>query len=151
MTKWRWIILAVLTIGLVVSGGAWVIQRNPTMGGQQYNKESFLKLVSQSKITVQRSADSNTYSSFGLEPGASQVIWTDLGTMDVVFFPTDIAGKVTIQEVGQYSWEIRGLAQEPQKVGSNRPLYFIVHGNLLIQTDDQQLLSALQRALLIKQ
>jgi hypothetical protein len=77
-------------------------------------------------------------------------VWTARGAFGVTFFPTVIEGRATVKQTGDRSWEIAGLTAEPVPIGSNRVRYFMLHRNLLLNTDDEKLYTALKRALRIK-
>jgi hypothetical protein len=74
---------------------------------------------------------------------------TNQGVLQVVFFPQPIGESLHIaltQEGGRYLYSLSGplVGTEPQRIDSNRPLFFIIHDTMLLVTDTPELAELLE-------
>lgn len=143
------LLIPVLAVVFLLGGiGLWKVRHDPqATSSSVYGKDSVLKVLDGEGVHVKQTAPTNLYAMFGLEPGSSLGIWTEMGFLDVTFFPQSVEGKLKVEEVGQYAWRIHGWKSDPQDVGSNRPRHFIIHRNLFMMTDDEHLHGVVKKAL----
>lgn len=146
----RWLLPILIGILLVGGAFAWQSGRSRQAAGENSTVTQFQALLERAGLQVEKTAQTNTYSMFGLKPGSSTGFWTDQGVLDVVFFSERIEGRLRIEEVGGYNWQIHGWRPDPLDplhFGSNRPQYFIIHRNLFIMTDTPSLAESVKAAL----
>lgn len=105
----------------------------------RYSADSFIRMLADCGISSAAFSPIHMSDILGLLPSEAYGIRTNRGTMSAAFFPAPIQGKVAVRPNGTLSWELTGLRDEPQRIGSNHPLYFIIDQNMLLMIDDQAL------------
>lgn len=145
MNRNTWIGLAICLLAVVF--GAWLLTSNKEAleESRSHDHKSFASLVSKAGISIQTSEDSNSYAVFGLEPGDSRIIRTDIGTMDVIAFPSAIEETVKIRHLNDLGWEVSGVGGSPIIVEAGQDLKFLVTRNILVLLHDDRLAEALQK------
>jgi hypothetical protein len=129
---------------LAAGGGTWWLMKDRAANSHlPYTRESFLAVLKEWDIQVEKSAGTNAYVLFDVPQESELGIWTEQGSMEVIFFPTVVEGTVTVTQTGEYSWELNGLGQ-PVNWGSNRPWYILAHRNVIIMTDSEGLYRTLE-------
>lgn len=119
----------------------------------RYSEKDFLNLVKKERIEV-HGVKQSLYETFFKETREAKWISTDLGVIDVVFFPgsTD-AESIIVREsktspLTNYKYAVAGKdPTDTPTIQSNRPLYFTAHRNLFIITDNPELDGALKEVL----
>lgn len=72
-------------------GGTWWLMQNDAAGGRApYARESFLAMLRESGIQIDKAAGTNTYAWLKVPQESELGIWTDKGSVDVFFFPTQL-------------------------------------------------------------